>query len=86
MADVAVSYGGRSWSTRLALVGERSTDPARLIGSEQSVSLDLAGSYALSHNFDVTGGVRYRIQRDHIDLSDERRDSQAVYVGTAFRF
>jgi hypothetical protein len=85
-ADVALSYGGRSWSTRLAVAGERSLDTNHLIGAEQSVALDLAGSYALTHNFDVTGGVRYKIQRDQIQLSDERRDSQAVYIGTAFRF
>ena len=86
IADVALSYGGRSWSTRVALAAERSTDGIRALGSQQSVSLDLGGSYTLSHNFDVTGGVRYRIQRDKIELSDERRDSQALYIGTAFRF
>ncbi|MBV9841682.1 MAG: hypothetical protein JOY99_09165 [Sphingomonadaceae bacterium] len=85
-ADVALSYGGHSWSTRLALAGERTIDTNRMIGSEQSVALDLAGSYALAHNLDVTGGVRYKIQRDQLDIVDDRRDSQSVYIGTAFRF
>jgi hypothetical protein len=85
--STAPSYAGRSWSTRLALAGERSAgDTPRFLGAEQSVALDLAGSYALSRNFDVTGGVRYKVQRDRIELSDQRRDSQAVYLGTAFRF
>ena len=87
MADLAVSYGSGAWSTRVALAAERSAgNSPRMIGTDQSVALDLAGSYALSHNFDVTGGVRYKVQRDRIELSDERRDSQAVYIGTAFRF
>jgi hypothetical protein len=31
--------------------------------------------------------VRYKIQRDRLQpLEDESRDSQAVYLGTAFRF
>ena len=35
----------------------------------------------------VTGGVRYNIERDRTALvNDNRRDSQAVYVGTAFKF
>jgi hypothetical protein len=35
----------------------------------------------------VTGGVRYKIEQDRVSaVNDERRDSQAVYVGTAFKF
>jgi hypothetical protein len=31
--------------------------------------------------------VRYQIERDRMSaLQDERRDSQAVYIGTAFKF
>ena len=40
-----------------------------------------------SRTLAVTGGVRYRVDQDRIAaLSDQRRDSQAVYVGTAFKF
>jgi hypothetical protein len=37
---------------------------------------------------DVTGGVRYRVARDRLEplAQDDRRDSQAVYIGTAVRF
>jgi hypothetical protein len=31
--------------------------------------------------------VRYKVQQDRLEaLTDARRDSQAVYIGTAFRF
>jgi hypothetical protein len=31
--------------------------------------------------------VRYRVDQDRVAaLADQRRDSQAVYVGTAFKF
>ena len=38
-------------------------------------------------NIALTGGVRYRIDRERMAaVKDDRRDSQAVYVGTAFKF
>jgi len=88
-ADIAVSFAGRRWSTRLALAADRSVgDTDRLVDSDRSgVAVDLGGSYSISNRLDVTGGVRYRSERDRLmELSDDRRDSQAVYVGTAFRF
>ena len=46
-----------------------------------------AASYSLSRRIALTGGVRYNIERDRMPaLKDDRRDSQAVYVGTAFKF
>jgi len=51
-----------------------------------SYSVDLGGAYSLTRNLDVTAGVRYRSDRDRLTQADARRDSQAVYVGTAFRF
>ena len=51
------------------------------------MSLDVGGSYNISRNIAVTGGVRYKVERDQIPaLADDHRDSQAVYVGTAFKF
>ena len=87
-ADVALSYGGKHWSTRLALAADRSFgDTSRLIGGEQAVAVDFGGSYSINSRFDVTGGVRYRVEKDRlVQLSDDRRDSQAVYIGTAFKF
>ncbi len=58
----------------------------RAIADMPSYSVDLGGSYSLTRNLDVTAGVRYRTDRERLARLDERRDSQGVYVGTAFRF
>jgi hypothetical protein len=87
-ADVGLSYSGNKWSTRLQLGAERAIgNHTRLAGVDESYSVDLGGSYALTRNLEVTGGVRYKLQRDRLErLADNRQDSQAVYIGTAFRF
>lgn len=49
--------------------------------------LDLGGSYRLTNNLDITAGVRYEQDREIVPLPDiDQQDSQAVYVGTQFRF
>ncbi|QZH76206.1 MAG: hypothetical protein JY451_06580 [Erythrobacter sp.] len=49
--------------------------------------LDVGGSYSLTRNLDITAGVRYEQDRDIVPLPDvDQQDSQAVYVGTQFRF
>jgi hypothetical protein len=87
-ADVAVSFAGRRWSTRLALVADRALgEVPHLIEQDRNVSVDLGGSYSISNRLDVTGGLRYKRDFDGVQvLADDRRDSQAVYVGTAFKF
>lgn len=85
--DLGVSYSARTWSTRLnfgadRLLGSRPT----LAGVDQSYSVDLGGAYSLTRNLDLAGGLRYKTQRDRVDTAEQRRDSQAVYIGTAFRF
>jgi hypothetical protein len=87
-AEVGVSYSGDRFTAR-AEAGVARTDPAtpRIIADDESYTAGLSGSYRIARNLDVTGGVRYKIQRDRLEaLADQRRDSQAVYVGTAFRF
>ncbi|WP_375398483.1 hypothetical protein [uncultured Sphingomonas sp.] len=90
--DVGVSYAGRRASGRLQVRSEQPLPgaDARLSRDLPSYSIDVGGSYTLTRNFDVTAGVRYKSQeRDRLfRLTDgsARRDSQAVYVGTAFRF
>jgi len=86
-AEVGVSYDGKKFGGRVQVAAERAEGSQRLVGVDSSYSLDVGGSYSITRNVAVTGGVRYKIQRDRLEpLVDERRDSQAVYIGTAFRF
>ncbi|WP_156680576.1 porin [Sphingomonas profundi] len=86
--DLGLSYGGNKWRTRLQFGAERSAgEQPLLVGNDEAYSVDLGGSYTLTRNLEVTGGLRYRTQRDRLEaFSDTRRDSQSVYVGTAFKF
>jgi hypothetical protein len=61
--------------------------PMAALRKGDNYSLDAGASYDISRRIAVTGGVRYNIERDRMPaLQDVRRDSQAVYVGTAFKF
>lgn len=86
--DIGVSYSGKRAGARLSGNMDRPlTNTPVLIGDKPSYSIDVGGSYSLSRNFAVTAGVRYKSENDRLPkASDDRRDSQAVYVGTAFRF
>ncbi|RDE05042.1 porin [Sphingomonas aracearum] len=87
VADLGLSYVTGRTSARLKATSERPLEDApRLVADTPATSLDLGGSYSLSRNLDVTAGVRYRTERDRLRPVDDRRDSQAVYIGTAFRF
>jgi hypothetical protein len=88
-AVLGVSYSLNSkLSTRVAVGSDRATgNPAPGLRRGDNVSLDVGSSYSLSRHIALTGGVRYNIERDRLSaLQDDRRDSQAVYVGTAFKF
>jgi hypothetical protein len=88
-AQVGMSYRAAPRLTgRVAVAAERSEGAQRLVQDDEAYSLDVGGAFSIARNVDVTAGARYRIARDRLEpLSrDERRDSQAVYVGTAFRF
>ena len=88
-AEVGMSYrANRRLTGRVAVAAERSEGAQRLVADDEAVSLDVGGAFSIARNVDVTGGVRYRIARDRLEVlqRDERRDSQAVYIGTAFRF
>ncbi len=86
--DLGVSYNANKWSTRVQVAADRPLgNVPRTVDGGESVSLDVGGSYRLTKNLDVTAGLRYRTERDRLErVTDTRRDSQAVYVGTAFRF
>ena len=87
-AGVGISYSGKKFTGRVRVAAERSDGQRpRVLADEESYSLDVGGSYSIAKNLSLTGGVRYEIERDRLQsIVDDRRDSQAVYVGTAFRF
>jgi hypothetical protein len=88
-AIVGVSYSlNNRLSTRVAVGAERTTgSPVAALRRGDNVSLDAGASYSLSKRVALTGGVRYNMERDRYSaLKDDRRDSQAVYIGTAFKF
>ena len=85
-AVIGVSYSLKRFTGRVAVGAERD-DRAAALADRENYSLDVGGAYSLTRNIAVTGGVRYRIDHERLSaLKDDRRDSQAVYVGTAFKF
>lgn len=88
VADVGVSYTTKKLTTRVQLAAERPMGAtSQPLNTNESVAVDFAGSYRLTRNLNLTAGVRYKSERDRLDpLPDNRRDSQAVYIGTAFKF
>ena len=86
-AVVGVSYNLKKFTGRVAVGGERNESRIAPLARPDSYSLDVGGAYSISRNIALTGGVRYKIERDQIPaLADTHRDSKAVYVGTAFKF
>lgn len=87
--SAGASYSTPKWSSRITASAERPTgNEPKLLAPERSYSFDVGGALKVARNLDVTAGVQYRmLERDRLQpLADTRRDSQAVYVGTAFRF
>ncbi len=87
-AAVGVSYSLKRFTGRVAASADRpATVRSTAIADPVNYALDVGGAYNISRNIAVTGGVKYKIERDAVaTFRDQRRDSQAVYVGTAFKF
>ena len=87
-AVVGVSYSIPRFTGRVAVAADRPDGrPLPALRQPDAYSVDVGGSYSLSRHIALTGGVRYQVDRERLSaLQDERRDSQAVYVGTAFKF
>lgn len=87
-ADVALSYSASRFTGRVAAGSDRPLPGTpHLVSEPQSYSVDVGGTYSLTRNLDLTAGMRYKSERERLTrVDDDRRDSQAVYVGTAFRF
>ena len=92
LAEFRPSPGARPdesrFAARIAVEEEAKTGASpRSIDSRSDQAVDVAGSYRLTRNLDVTAGVRYSQERDRLaPLAEPTQDSQAVYVGTQFRF
>ncbi|WP_300973300.1 hypothetical protein [Sphingomonas sp. LHG3406-1] len=87
-ATVGVSYSLKRFTGRVAASADRAAESrSGVIADPTTYALDVGGAFNISRNIAVTGGVKYKIERDQIaTFRDQRRDSQAVYVGTAFKF
>lgn len=86
--EAGVSYTGRKFSGRVKAASDKPMgDTPALANDPSAYMVDVGGSYSLTHNLDVTAGLRYRSERDRLTrIDDDRRDSQSFYIGTAFRF
>jgi len=87
--DRLSSRGPARFAPRIALdeSASKAGRAPRTLEGQGDYSVDLGGSYRVTRNVAVTAGVRYSSERDRIaPLTDTTQDSQAVYVGTQFRF
>jgi hypothetical protein len=73
-------------NVNLALAREATPSPrGNAAAGEYKVGLE--SSFSLSRRIDLTAGLRYTSERDRIvPALDDRKDSEAVYVGTKIRF
>lgn len=76
------------FSTNIKLDQKSETaTPARGDATAGDYKLDVGGSFSISRKIDVTAGVRYERENDRVlPSADNRKDSEAVYVGTKIRF
>ncbi len=87
-ADLGLSFNAHKWSSRVSVATDHAAaNVPHALGPNDNISLDVGGAYRLTRNFDVMAGVRYKREHDRLEqLADTKRDSQAVYVGTQFKF
>ncbi|WP_336962150.1 hypothetical protein [Sphingobium aquiterrae] len=74
------------FSTNVLVDAKHDAGTGVTLGTEKPYSLDVASSYSLTRNVNVTAGVRYRGSMRLAPMTDDRQDSQAVYLGTVFKF
>ncbi|WAT17047.1 hypothetical protein OZN62_08855 [Aurantiacibacter sp. MUD11] len=92
LADFTPSRGAQQepsrFAARIALDEDRTADNAAVSGERLTDQmLDVTGSYSLTRNLDITAGIRYEQDRDLLPVPNiDQQDSQAVYIGTQFRF
>lgn len=85
---IGMGYSARKFGTRTPITADHAlTDQPKMIADTSGYSLDGGGSLKLTRNLDVTAGTRYRTDRERmLRVTPDRREGQAIYVGTAFRF
>ncbi|MFM5906433.1 MAG: hypothetical protein ACKOPO_02395 [Novosphingobium sp.] len=92
LASFSLSAGPKDlpsrFAPRISLDNRETAGRApRTFSGNGEATVDLGGSYRVGKNLNVTAGVRYSQERERlVPLTDGRQDSQAVYVGTQFRF
>lgn len=79
------------FTPRNAAAEPRAAAAPRAVDARETVAgqaVDLAGSYRLTRNLDVTAGLRYSQERDRLApvVNTAKQDNQAVYIGTQFHF
>ncbi|MFN3435906.1 MAG: hypothetical protein ACK4ZY_16105, partial [Sphingomonas sp.] len=86
--DLGVSYTGKAFSGRVNAAAQKPLgNQPKALADMPNYSIDVGGAYSVTRNLDVIAGARYKSERERLpQLTDTRRDSQSVYVGTAFRF
>ncbi|PEQ10708.1 hypothetical protein B2G71_21090 [Novosphingobium sp. PC22D] len=78
---------GARFSPRISIDEKQASGRAPRTFAGDAGEVDLGGAYRVTKNLDVTAGVRYSQDRERlVPLTDGKQDSQAVYVGTQFRF
>ncbi len=84
----SVEHKPRRFTTNMQVASKALTGSApQTLAGERSYAVDVASSYALTRNLDVRAGVRYTGPSNRlVPITDDAQDSQAVYVGTAFKF
>lgn len=87
-AALGVSYSLPRFTGRVAVSADRGEGRAApALRNPDNYAVDVGGSYDLTRRLSVTGGVRYKIEHDRMAaVDDDRVDSKAVYIGTAFKF
>ena len=77
-----------SFTPRISLDQRENTGRApRTFAGNGAEQVDVGGSYRVIGNLNVTAGVRYSQEHERLaPLTNGKKDNQAVYVGTQFRF
>lgn len=92
LGNFSVKPGAKGADPRIApriVLDERANvgRAPRTFEGDGEQTVDLGGSYRVGRNLNVTAGVRYSQERDRLRPVDaNKKDDQAVYVGTQFRF